>query len=325
VVFNQELARAGAPSPPGIIGLQTLGPTLLQFGTEEQRLRFLPPILDAREVWCQGFSEPGAGSDLAALRTSATRDGDQFVVNGQKVWTSYAAYSDWCALLVRTGDAGSRHRGITYLLVDMTTPGITVRPIEQINGDSDFNEVFFDDVRVPCANVVGQVDEGWRVAMATLSHERAMYVLSRSIELRIAFNEIVEELASAPLVDGALNRIGETEVLLTVLEAQACWGSSTRCSSRRRSTPGSASSSVDRSAASKPFNSSWPTSRSARSRLEACVTRARRPSPTDVPIRPGGPARPRPTHPPRRDASSKARSRSTAGSVSPPTFHCTCT
>src|SRR3954451_4780192 len=158
VVFNQELARAKAPSPPGIIGLQTLGPTLLKFGTEEQRLRFLPPILDAREVWCQGVSEPGARSDLAALRTSAVLDGEHFVVNGLKMWTSYAAYSDWCALLVRTGDVGSRHRGITYLLVDMTTPGITVRPIQQINGDSDFNEVFFDDVRVPCANVVGDVN-----------------------------------------------------------------------------------------------------------------------------------------------------------------------
>jgi alkylation response protein AidB-like acyl-CoA dehydrogenase len=220
VVFNQEIARAKAPSPPGIIGLQTLGPTLLQHGSEAQRRRFLPTILDATEVWCQGFSEPEAGSDLASLRTSAVRAGAHLVVTGQKVWTSYAQFSDWCALLVRTGGEGSRHRGLSYLLVDMTTPGITVRPIRQINGDSEFNEVFFDEVRVPMENVVGEIDGGWRVAMATLSHERATYVLSRSVELRIALDDLATQLGP-DLSEPDLLRLGEAEALLTVLEAQS--------------------------------------------------------------------------------------------------------
>jgi alkylation response protein AidB-like acyl-CoA dehydrogenase len=219
VVFNQELARAQAPSPPGIIGLQTLGPTLLRFGTEEQRKRYLPTILDATDVWCQGFSEPDAGSDLASLRTSAVLDGDRFIVNGQKVWTSYARDADWCALLVRTNADAAKHRGITYLVVDMTTQGITVRPIEQISGESEFNEVFFDDVAVPTENVIGEVDGGWHVAMSTLTHERATYVLSRSVELRIAFNDLVAQLGD--LTQDAAARIGRCEVELSVLEAQS--------------------------------------------------------------------------------------------------------
>jgi alkylation response protein AidB-like acyl-CoA dehydrogenase len=221
VIFNQELAAAHAPSPPGIIGLQTLGPTLMHHGTAAQRLRFLPPILDAREIWCQGFSEPGAGSDLAALRTSAVRDGDDYIVNGQKVWTSYARHSDWCALLVRTGAPDSKHRGISYVLVDMRTPGIEVRPIHQINGGSTFNEVFFEDVRVPVANLVGEENGGWAVAMSTLAHERSNYVLSRSVELTVAFEELVEQLDDTQLTDEVVLRIGECQELLLVLEAQS--------------------------------------------------------------------------------------------------------
>jgi alkylation response protein AidB-like acyl-CoA dehydrogenase len=219
-VFNQEIARAKAPSPPGIIGLQTLGPTLLEHGTEVQRQRFLPAILDAREVWCQGFSEPGAGSDLAALRTSAVRTGENYVVNGQKVWTSYAQFADWCALLVRTGAPDSRHRGLTYLLVDMRTPGITVRPIRQIDGNAEFNEVFFDDVHVPVANVVGEPDKGWKVALGTLEHERATYVLSRSVELRIALDDLAAQ-TGAGADDADLVDLGTAAELMVVLEAQS--------------------------------------------------------------------------------------------------------
>jgi alkylation response protein AidB-like acyl-CoA dehydrogenase len=172
LIYREEMARLRLGEPFVGAGISLLGPTLTQWGTEEQKRRFIPAILRADEIWCQGYSEPGAGSDLASLQTRAVEDGDYFVVNGQKVWTSGAHRADWIFLLVRTDPDAPKHRGISYLLVDMKTPGITVRPLVQITGARGFNEVFFEDVRVPKANLVGEKNNGWQVAITTLAFER---------------------------------------------------------------------------------------------------------------------------------------------------------
>ena len=173
-IVNQELVLARAPQQIGMMGVQMVGPTLIQFGTDEQRQRYLPRILSADEIWCQGYSEPGAGSDLASLKTRAELTGDEFIVNGQKVWTSNAQYADRMFCLVRTDPAAPKHKGISYILIDMQSPGITVRPLIQMTGDAGFNEVFFEDVRVPRKNLVGELNQGWLVANSTLAHERNM-------------------------------------------------------------------------------------------------------------------------------------------------------
>ncbi len=170
--LQEELSRAGTIAPYIGSGITLLGPTLIQWGSEEQKGRFIPKILNAEEIWCQGYSEPNAGSDLAALQTRAVEDGDEFVVNGSKIWTSNAHYSDWIFLLVRTDPQAPKHKGISYLLVDMKTPGVTVRPLVQMTGAQGFNQVFFEDVRVPRRNLVGQKNQGWQVAMTTLGYER---------------------------------------------------------------------------------------------------------------------------------------------------------
>jgi len=171
-IYQEELSRAGTIAPYIGSGITLFGPTLIQWGTEEQKRRFIPKILNAEEIWCQGYSEPNAGSDLAALQTHAVEDGDEFVVNGSKIWTSNAHYSDWIFLLVRTDPQAPKHKGISYLLADMKTPGITVRPLVQMTGAHGFNQVFFEDVRVPRRNLVGQKNQGWQVAMTTLMYER---------------------------------------------------------------------------------------------------------------------------------------------------------
>jgi alkylation response protein AidB-like acyl-CoA dehydrogenase len=173
-IVNEEMVLARAPGLVGASGLGMLGPTLIQLGTEEQKRRYLPKILTAEEIWCQGYSEPGSGSDLASLRTRAELVGDEFIVNGQKVWTSNAQFSDWMFCLVRTDPEAPKHRGISYILIDMKTPGITVRPLVQMTSDAGFNEVFFEDTHVPRANLVGELNQGWMVANATLFHERNM-------------------------------------------------------------------------------------------------------------------------------------------------------
>ena len=172
LVFAEEFARAGVPMAGGI-GVTLLGPTLIEHGTEEQRREHLPKILSGEVVWAQGFSEPESGSDLASLRATAVRDGDDYIVNGQKIWTSHAQYSDWLFALVRTDPDAPKHRGISFLLMDITTPGVTVRPIPDMRGDVPFNEIFLEDVRVPAANLVGEENRGWYAAMTTLDFERS--------------------------------------------------------------------------------------------------------------------------------------------------------
>jgi alkylation response protein AidB-like acyl-CoA dehydrogenase len=181
VIFHEEYARSGAPARVGHMGEELLGPTMISLGTPEQKARFLPKIRAVTELWCQGYSEPGAGSDLASVTTSAVPDGDDWVINGQKVWTSLAHVADWCFLLARTQPGSTRSAGLSYLLVPMRQPGITVRPIRQLTGTSEFNEVFFDGARTGRAMVLGEVGDGWRVATATLAIERGVSTLGQQV------------------------------------------------------------------------------------------------------------------------------------------------
>ncbi len=191
IILYEEMSRSEAPQPLNRGGLSMLGPTLMEHGTPVQRERHLAKILTADEIWCQGFSEPNAGSDLANLQTRAALDGDHYVLNGQKVWTSMAHVSEWGFFLVRTDPAAPKHKGITFLLVDMKTPGITLRPLRQITGEAEFNEVFLENVRVPASNVVGKVNEGWKVAITTLAQERDVLTMIRHISLRTALERLI--------------------------------------------------------------------------------------------------------------------------------------
>ncbi|GIW17049.1 acyl-CoA dehydrogenase family protein [Tepidiforma sp.] len=172
-IMNEEFAEAGVPANVGGFGVMMIGPTLIEHGTEEQKEEHLGKILRGEVIWCQGYSEPGAGSDLASLQTRAVRDGDDYVINGQKIWTTGAQFADWMYMLVRTDPDAPKHRGITYLLVDMKSPGITVRPLTTLAGTQTFNEVFFEDVRVPVKNRVGEENRGWYVGTTTLDFERS--------------------------------------------------------------------------------------------------------------------------------------------------------
>lgn len=191
-IFLEELARAQAPAHVGVIGLGMAGPTIMAHGTEEQKSRHLAKILSAEEIWCQGFSEPGAGSDLAAVRTRAERRGDVYVVNGQKVWSSFAHIADWCILLTCSDPDGPRYRNLTYLLVDMRSPGIEVRPLRQLTGEAEFNEIFFADVEVPVENRLDEEGNGWAVAMTTLMHERATLGFALTAQLEVGVNRLLE-------------------------------------------------------------------------------------------------------------------------------------
>ena len=172
LIFQQELARLGLPMGINVLGIIMTGPALMQWGTDEQKARYLKPILMADEIWCEGMSEPGAGSDLASIQTRAELVGDEFIVNGQKVWTTHAHRSDFCQLFVRTDPNAPKHKGMSALLVDMHSPGVTVQPLKQISGDAEFNEIFFEDVRVPKQNLLGPLNRGWEVLVSTLMHER---------------------------------------------------------------------------------------------------------------------------------------------------------
>src|SRR5262252_1450609 len=178
-ILEWELAAADAPQILNFLGIGLLGPALIHHGSEAQRRRFIPPMLEGTEIWCQGFSEPGAGSDLASLKTSATIDGDHFVLNGQKVWTTFGPWADWIFVLART-DAKDRYGGISFILCKLDTPGVTVRPLRQITGESEFGEVFFENARVPKENLVGKVGDGWRIAMTVLAYERGASSLAYS-------------------------------------------------------------------------------------------------------------------------------------------------
>jgi alkylation response protein AidB-like acyl-CoA dehydrogenase len=202
IIVDQEFAAAGAPEPVNVVGLDVLGPSLLRFGTDEQRRRYIPPILSAEELWCQGFSEPEAGSDLASLRTRAVEHDDHFVLSGQKTWVSWGQYARWCGVLARTDETVARHRGISMLLVDMTSPGVEIRPMTQITGHAEFSELFLDDVVVPKENLLAERGDGWKIAMHTLGHERGTAALPRQVKLRTWLDRAVRVAARREL-DGA--------------------------------------------------------------------------------------------------------------------------
>ena len=192
VIYFEEYARARAPGRLGIVGEGLLGPTVIAFGTPEQQRRYLPGIVAGTELWCQGYSEPDAGSDLANLKTTARLEGDEWVIDGQKVWTSLAHWADWCFVLARTNRDAPKHKGISYLLVPMRQEGVEIRPIVQLTGDSEFNEVFFSGARTGRDEVVGDVDDGWRVAMGTLAFERGASTLGQQLAFRTELDAIVE-------------------------------------------------------------------------------------------------------------------------------------
>ena len=199
IVVDQELAAAGAPEFVNVVGLDVLGPSLLRFGNDEQRRRYIPAILSAEEIWCQGFSEPEAGSDLASLRTRAVEHDDHFVLSGQKTWVSWGQYARWCGVLARTEDTGPKHRGISMLIVDMRSPGVEVRPMTQITGHAEFCELFLDDVVVPKENLLSERGDGWKIAMHTLGHERGTAALPRQVKLRTWLDRVVRVAAEREL------------------------------------------------------------------------------------------------------------------------------
>lgn len=220
LVYTEETTHARAPLPLNMIGMNNIAPAIMQYGTESQKTTLLPRMMRADDIWCQGMSEPEAGSDLASLRTTAARDGDDFVVSGQKIWTSLGHRAQWCQLYVRTDPDAPKHKGISCLIVDMSLPGIEVRPLVTLNGDTDFAEVFFHDVRVPAAALLGPLNGGWGVATTTLSHERAGAARLYA-EMQVRLEELIDDLAAQS--DGlddpvTLRRLGEIALRIKYLE-----------------------------------------------------------------------------------------------------------
>ncbi len=236
-IFYEEAARARAPQMANVLGLAMGGPTVIAHGDEAQRERYLAPILSAEEIWCQGFSEPGSGSDLASLKTRAVRDGDDWVVTGQKVWTTYAHESKWCMLVARTDADAPRHRGLSYFLMDMEQDGIEVRPLRQITGESEFNELFIEGARIPHANLVGGENQGWSVAITTLMHERAGLAFALQVDVQIALGELIDEVrASGAAADPVIRqRVAQLAIEANVLRLNAYRGLT---ATMRRGEPG---------------------------------------------------------------------------------------
>ena len=225
-IYFEELGRARAPLPANVLGLLLGGPTLMAWGTSEQCERFLGPILSAEEIWCQGFSEPEAGSDLAALKTRAVPDGDDWIVTGQKVWTSGAQHSKWCMLVARTDPDGPKHKGLTYFLMDMEQPEVQVRPLRQITGEAEFNELFVEGARISGEHVVGGVGNGWKVALTTLMNERAGLAFFLQVGLRRLLDDLIDEAAARGLLDDdvAADRLGALHVKAEILRLTAYRG-----------------------------------------------------------------------------------------------------
>jgi alkylation response protein AidB-like acyl-CoA dehydrogenase len=203
-IYFEELGRARVPMPANVLGLLLGGPTLMVWGTDEQKERFLPPILSAEEIWCQGFSEPDAGSDLASLKTKAVKQGDEWVVTGQKVWTSGAQWSKWCMLVARTDQDAPKHQGLTYFIMDMNQEAVQVRPLHQITNEAEFNELFIDQARIPDELVVGGVGNGWKVALTTLMNERAGLGFALQVRLRQQLDDLIAIASSRGLFDDPL-------------------------------------------------------------------------------------------------------------------------
>jgi alkylation response protein AidB-like acyl-CoA dehydrogenase len=218
-IFFEELGRSGAPLPANVLGLLLAGPTIMTWGTPEQKERHLTPILTAEEIWCQGFSEPDAGSDLASLKTRAVKENGDWIVSGQKVWTSGAQYSKWCMLVARTDPDVPKHKGLTYFLMDMEQEGVQVVPLRQITGEPEFNELFIDGARIPDENVLGGVGNGWKVALTTLMNERAGLGFFLQVRLRQLLDRLTEEAAGRGLLEDPViaERLGELHLKAEVL------------------------------------------------------------------------------------------------------------
>jgi alkylation response protein AidB-like acyl-CoA dehydrogenase len=225
-IFFEELGRARAPLPANVLGLLLAGPTIMVWGTDAQKERLLNRILTAEEIWCQGFSEPEAGSDLASLKTRAVKDGDEWVVTGQKVWTSGAQYSKWCMLVARTDTEVAKHKGLTYFAMDMEQDAVQVRPLRQITGSAEFNELFIEEARIPDDMVIGGVGNGWKVALTTLMNERAGLAFFLQVRMRNLLDRLIEEAAQRGLMDDPViaDRLGDLHVKTEILRLTAYRG-----------------------------------------------------------------------------------------------------